>query len=101
MSNHSGSYMLNSLLTMIERESFFSDIGPEYEEMPRSMPIGSLPTSASYPAAPDAPTRPRTLLEPAEAIPADAGAGLHRPLPACSPCRAGCGCCVEAPFRSS
>ncbi len=29
MSNHSGSYMLNSLLTMIERESFFSDIGPE------------------------------------------------------------------------
>ena len=28
MSNHSGSYMLNSLLTMIERESFFSDIGP-------------------------------------------------------------------------
>ena len=27
MSNHSGSYMLNSLLTMIERESFFSDIG--------------------------------------------------------------------------
>ena len=29
MSNHSGSYMLNSLLTMIERESFFSDIGPQ------------------------------------------------------------------------
>jgi len=29
MSNHSGSYMLNSLLTMIERESYFSDIGPE------------------------------------------------------------------------
>ena len=29
MSNHSGSYMLNSLLTMIERESFFSDFGPE------------------------------------------------------------------------
>ena len=29
MSNHSGSHMLNSLLTMIERESFFSDIGPE------------------------------------------------------------------------
>ena len=29
MSNHSGSYMLNSLLTMLERESYFSDIGPE------------------------------------------------------------------------
>ena len=29
MSNHSGSYMLNSLLVMLERESFFSEIGPE------------------------------------------------------------------------
>ena len=29
MSNHSGSYMLNSLLVMLERESFFSQIGPE------------------------------------------------------------------------
>ena len=28
MSNHSGSYMLNSLLVMLERESFFSKIGP-------------------------------------------------------------------------
>ena len=29
MSNHSGSYMLNSLLVMLERESFFSQIGPK------------------------------------------------------------------------
>ena len=29
MSNHSGSHMLNSLLVMLERESFFSQIGPE------------------------------------------------------------------------
>lgn len=29
MSNHSGSYMLNSMLVMLERESFFSQIGPE------------------------------------------------------------------------
>ena len=29
MSNHSGSYMLNSLLVMLERESFFSEIGSE------------------------------------------------------------------------
>ena len=29
MSNHSGSYMLNSLLVMLERESYFSEIGPE------------------------------------------------------------------------
>ena len=28
MSNHSGSYMLNGLLVMLERESFFSKIGP-------------------------------------------------------------------------
>ena len=28
MSNHSGSYMLNSMLVMLERESFFSEIGP-------------------------------------------------------------------------
>lgn len=28
MSNHSGSYMLNSLLVMLERESCFSKIGP-------------------------------------------------------------------------
>ena len=28
MSNHGGSYMLNSLLVMLERESFFSKIGP-------------------------------------------------------------------------
>ena len=28
MSNHSGSYMLNSLLVMLERKSFFSKIGP-------------------------------------------------------------------------
>lgn len=29
MSNHSGSYLLNSLLVMLERESFFSEIGPD------------------------------------------------------------------------
>ena len=29
MSNHSGSYMLNSMLVMLERESFFAEIGPE------------------------------------------------------------------------
>ena len=29
MSNHSGSYMLNSMLVMLEREAFFSEIGPE------------------------------------------------------------------------
>ena len=29
MSNHSGSYMLNSLLVMLERESYFATIGPE------------------------------------------------------------------------
>lgn len=27
MSNHSGSHMLNSLLVMLERESYFSEIG--------------------------------------------------------------------------
>ena len=32
MSNHSGSYMLNSMLIMLERESFFSEIGPEKTE---------------------------------------------------------------------
>ena len=29
MSNHSGSHMLNSVLAALERESFFSNIGPE------------------------------------------------------------------------
>ena len=29
MSNHNGSYMLNSLLVMLERESYFAGIGPE------------------------------------------------------------------------
>ncbi len=29
MSNHSGSYMLNSVLLMMARESYFSKIGPE------------------------------------------------------------------------
>ncbi len=29
MSNHSGSHMLNSLLVMLERESYFSEIGPD------------------------------------------------------------------------
>lgn len=29
MSNHSGSYMLNSVLAMLARESYFSKIGPE------------------------------------------------------------------------
>lgn len=29
MSNHSGSYMLNNLLTMLERESYFARIGPD------------------------------------------------------------------------
>ena len=29
MSNHSGSYMLNSLLAMLERESYFSRVSPE------------------------------------------------------------------------
>lgn len=29
MSNHSGSYMLNSLLSMPERESYFVAVGPE------------------------------------------------------------------------
>lgn len=29
MSNHNGSYMLNSLLVMLERESYFARIGPE------------------------------------------------------------------------
>ena len=28
MSNHSGSYMLNSMLLMLEREAFFAKIGP-------------------------------------------------------------------------
>ena len=32
MSNHSGSHMLNSMLTMLEREAFFSEIGPEKTE---------------------------------------------------------------------
>ena len=32
LSNHSGSYMLNSLLVMLEREAFFSDIGAEKTE---------------------------------------------------------------------
>ena len=32
MSNHSGSYMLNSMLVMLERESYFSEIGPEMTE---------------------------------------------------------------------
>ena len=32
MSNHSGSHMLNSMLAMLERESYFSDIGPEKTE---------------------------------------------------------------------
>ena len=27
MSNHSGSYLLNSMLVMLERESYFSEIG--------------------------------------------------------------------------
>ena len=27
MSNHSGSYLLNSMLAMLERESYFSEIG--------------------------------------------------------------------------
>ena len=29
MSNHNGSYMLNGLLVMLERESYFAGIGPE------------------------------------------------------------------------
>ena len=29
MSNHSGSYMLNSVLLMLARESYFSKVGPE------------------------------------------------------------------------
>lgn len=29
MSNHSGSYLLNSLLVMLERESYFAEIGPD------------------------------------------------------------------------
>ena len=32
MSNHSGSFMLNSLLVMLERDSFFSKIGPARTE---------------------------------------------------------------------
>ena len=32
MSNHSGRYMLNSMLARLERESYFSDIGPEKTE---------------------------------------------------------------------
>ena len=32
MSNHSGSYMLNSMLVMLEREAYFSEIGPEMTE---------------------------------------------------------------------
>ena len=32
MSNHSGSHMLNSMLAMLERESYFSEIGPEKTE---------------------------------------------------------------------
>ena len=32
MSNHGGSHMLNSMLAMLERESYFSDIGPEKTE---------------------------------------------------------------------
>ena len=32
MSNHSGSYMLNVMLALLERESFFSEIGPEKTE---------------------------------------------------------------------
>ena len=32
MSNHSGSHMLNSMLALLERESFFSEIGPEKTE---------------------------------------------------------------------
>ncbi len=32
MSNHSGSHMLNSMLARLEREAFFSDIGPEKTE---------------------------------------------------------------------
>ena len=29
MSNHSGSYMLNGVLLMLARESYFSKVGPE------------------------------------------------------------------------
>jgi hypothetical protein len=29
MSNHSGSHLLNSLLVMLERESYFAEIGPD------------------------------------------------------------------------
>ncbi len=32
MSNHNGSYMLNSMLVMLEREAFFAEIGPEKTE---------------------------------------------------------------------
>ena len=32
MSNHSGSHMLNSMLGRLEREAYFSDIGPEKTE---------------------------------------------------------------------
>ena len=32
MSNHSGSHMLNGMLARLEREAFFSEIGPKKTE---------------------------------------------------------------------